>query len=85
MVVDYSQTINRFPLLDAFPLPRISDQVNAIAQYRVFSTIYLRSAYNQVPLRKEEWPYTAFEAMAYTSSHGSLSVSPMVLRVSNGK
>ena len=62
MVVDYSQTINRFILLDAFPLPRISDQVNAIAQYRVFSTIDLRSAYHQVPLRNEERPYTAFEA-----------------------
>ena len=51
-----------FTLLDAFPLPRISDLVNAIAQYRVFSTIDLRSAYHQVPLRKEEQPYTAFEA-----------------------
>lgn len=54
MVIDYSQTINRFTLLDAFPLPRINDLVNDIAQYRVFSTIDLQSAYHQVPLREEE-------------------------------
>ncbi len=51
MVIDYSQTINRFTLLDAFPLPRVDDTVNAIAQYRVFSTIDLRSAYHQVSIR----------------------------------
>ena len=38
MVIDYSQTINRFTLLDAYPLPRIDDTINAIAQYQVFST-----------------------------------------------
>ena len=62
MVIDYSQTINRFTQLDAFPLPRISEIINDIAQYRVFSTIDLRSAYHQIPLREAERPYTAFEA-----------------------
>ena len=38
---DYSQKINRFTQLDAFPLPRISDTVNEIAQYKVFSTLDL--------------------------------------------
>ena len=52
MVIDYSQTINRFTLLDAFPLPRINDLINDIAQYRVYSTIDLRSAYHQVPLQR---------------------------------
>lgn len=60
LAIDYSQTINRFTQLDAFPLPRINDLVNDIAQYRVFSTIDLRSAYHQVPLKEEH--YTAFEA-----------------------
>ena len=59
MVIDYSQTIN---LLDAFPLPRIDDTVNAIAQYRVFSTIDLRSAYHQVSIKENVKPYTAFQA-----------------------
>ena len=67
LAIDYSQTINRFTLLDAFPLPRISDMVNKIAQYRVFSTTDLRSACHRVPLKDEDKPYTAFEA------RGSLS------------
>jgi hypothetical protein len=62
LAIDYSQTINKFTLLDAFPLPRIDELVNQIAQYRVFSTIDLRSAYHQVPLKDEDKPYTAFEA-----------------------
>ena len=62
LAIDYSQTINRFTLLDAFPLPRMRDLVNNIAQYKVFSTIDLRSAYHQVPLKDEDKPYTAFEA-----------------------
>ena len=62
LTIDYSQTINRFTLLDAFPLPRISDMVNKIAQYRAFSTNDLCSAYHQVPLKDEDMPYTAFEA-----------------------
>lgn len=61
LAIDYSQTINRFTLVDAFPLPRISDMVK-IAQYRVLSTIDLRSAYHQVPLKDKGKPYTAFEA-----------------------
>ena len=47
---------------DGYPLPRIDDTVNKIAQYRVFSTIDLRSAYHQIPIRNEDKPYTAFEA-----------------------
>ena len=62
LAIDYSQTINRFTLLDAFPLPRINDLVNDIAQYRVFSTIDLWSAYHQVPLKEEDKQYTAFES-----------------------
>ena len=62
MAIEYSQTINKFTLLDAFPLPRIDELVNQIAQYRVFSTIDLRSAYHQVPFKNDDKPYTAFEA-----------------------
>ena len=43
-------------------MPNINDQINEIAQYHVFSTIDLQSAYHQVPLRAEDRPYTAFEA-----------------------
>lgn len=62
LAIDYSETINKFTLLDGYPLPRIDETVNKIAQYRVFSTIDLRSAYHQVALRDQDKPYTAFEA-----------------------
>ena len=62
LAIDYFQTVNRFTQLDAFPLPRISDTINEIAQYRFFSTLDLKSAYHQIPLKEENKPYTAFEA-----------------------
>ena len=63
LAIDYSETINKFTLLGGYPLPRIDDTVNKIAQYRVFSTIDLKCAYHQVPIRCEDKSYTAFEAM----------------------
>ena len=36
MCIDYSQTINLFTDLDAYPLPRIDDMVNKLSQYKVF-------------------------------------------------
>ena len=37
MGVDYSQTINIFTELDAYPLPRIDDMVNGLAKKRLSS------------------------------------------------
>ena len=34
-VVDFSHTINHFTLFDVYPLPRIEDLVNQIAQYHI--------------------------------------------------
>ena len=62
MVVDYSQTINRYTYLDAYPLPRIDTMIEKIAGYEVYSTLDLRSAYYQIPIRIEERKFTAFEA-----------------------
>ncbi|KAJ4439883.1 hypothetical protein ANN_08012 [Periplaneta americana] len=62
MVIDYSQTINRFTLLDAYPLPRLEDVVRKVSKYEIFSTIDLRSAYHQIPIMSKDKPYTAFEA-----------------------
>ena len=36
--------------------------VEEVARYRVFSTLDLKSAYHQIPIREEEKEYTAFEA-----------------------
>ena len=62
LVIDYAQTVNKYTQLDAYPLPNIDDFVNNIAQYRVFSSIDLKSAYHQVPLKESDKLYTAFEA-----------------------
>jgi len=63
MCIDYSQTVNLFTELDAYPLPRIEDMVNKLSQYKVFSTYDLKSAYHQIPLRESETKFTAFEAL----------------------
>ena len=62
MVIDYSQTINKFTQLNAYPLPRIDDLVNKVSQYSYFSTVDLRSAYHQVPLNEKDKLDIAFEA-----------------------
>ncbi|KAL1454481.1 hypothetical protein WDU94_010725 [Cyamophila willieti] len=62
MVIDYSQTINKYTLLDAYPLPRIEDIVSKVAEHQVYSIIDLKSAYHQVPIIDCEKQYTAFEA-----------------------
>ena len=62
MVIDYSQTVNRYTLLDAYPLPRIEELVNKVAKYEYFSQLDLKSAYHQIPIRSEDKPLTAFEA-----------------------
>ena len=62
MVVDYSQTINRYTLLDAYHLPKIDEIIAKIAKGSVYSTLDLKSAYYQIPLPPEDRPYTAFEA-----------------------
>ena len=62
MVVDYSQTINRYTYLDAYPLPRIDDLIQKVAQYKMFSTLDLKNAYHQISIRESDKKYTAFEA-----------------------
>ena len=53
MVIDYSQTINKFMYLDAYPLPRINDMIEKIAEYEFFTAMDLRSAYHHVPILEQ--------------------------------
>ena len=57
IVIDYSDTINRFTELDAYIVKMIED----ISKYKYFSTLDLKSAYHQIPIKKEDRIYTAFE------------------------
>jgi len=41
LCIDYSQTINMYTLLDAYPLPNVWDVVNNVAQYKWFSSLDL--------------------------------------------
>ena len=61
MCIDYSQTINLYTDLDAYPLPRIDVLVNKLTKYHVFSTFDLRSAYHQIPIAAKDRAFTAFE------------------------
>ncbi|GAA49804.1 retrovirus-related Pol polyprotein from transposon opus [Clonorchis sinensis] len=61
MVVDCSQTINRFTYLDNYPLPRLDKMIEEISHYEVYSTLDLWSAYHEVPVSASDRPFTAFE------------------------
>ena len=61
LCVDYSQTINIYTELDAYPLPPIDDLINQLSKYKVFSAFDLKSAYHQISLIEFERKYTAFE------------------------
>lgn len=60
MVVDYSDTINRFTELDAYPMPNITKMIDDIARY-VFTTLDLKSAYHQIPISHANRKYTALK------------------------
>ena len=62
MVIDYSETINLYTELDAYPMPSADKMIQDIAQYKFFSTFDLKSAYHQVPIQERDCKYTAFEA-----------------------
>ena len=62
MVVDYSETINLFTELDAYPMPNSTEMIQELSQYKYFSTFDLKSAYHQIPIGEEDRKYTAFEA-----------------------
>ena len=59
MVVDYSETINRFTELDAYPMPNAPQMIEEMSQYQYYSTYDLRCTYHQIPIQ-DDCNYTAF-------------------------
>ena len=57
--VDYRR-LNNITRKDAFPLPRAQDCFDTVAGATLFSSMDITSAYNQIPIRKEDIPKTAF-------------------------
>ena len=62
LCIDYSQTINKLTLLDAYLLPRVHTVANSVAQYKWFSSVDLKSVFHQVPILPEERLFTTFKA-----------------------
>ena len=63
MCIDYSQTLNLFTELDAYPLLQIDEIINKLSKYKLFSTFDLKSANHQIPLGATETKFIAFEAL----------------------
>jgi hypothetical protein len=57
--IDYRR-LNDVTVKDAFPLPRTQDCIDSVAGAAWFSTMDITSAYNQIPVREEDIPKTAF-------------------------
>ena len=62
LCIDYSQSVNRYTELDAFPLPRIDELINELSKHHFFSKYDLKNAYHQIPLHPNDKKLTAFEA-----------------------
>ena len=75
--IDYRR-INAVTRKDAFPLPRTQDCLDAVAGAKMFSTMDITSAYNQIPVREADIPKTAF-----VSKHGLFEYTTMPFGLCN--
>ena len=57
---------------DAYPVPRAQDCLDAVAGSRMFSTMDILSAYNQVSMTEKDIPKTAF-----TTKYGLFELTAM--------
>ena len=77
--VDY-RCLNSVTIKDAFPLPRITDCLEAVADATLFSCFDVTSGYHQIRVKESDIPKTAFctkyGLYEYTSMPMGLSNSP---------
>ena len=59
MCVDYRR-LNTVTKFDCFPLPRLDEALDAVANCKVFSSLDLAMAYHQVPVEPQDIEKTAF-------------------------
>ena len=57
--IDY-RDLNAVSLLDAYPLLRIDELLNKLANARWYSKVDLASGYHQIPMNEGSIEYTAF-------------------------
>lgn len=61
MCVDY-RILNKSTIKDRYPLPNISELLDAVARHKYYTKLDLRSGYHQVRLRPEDTYKTAFSS-----------------------
>ena len=61
MVIDYSETINKYTEVDAYPFPDPDFMIDEATEWQVFSKIDLKSAYHQIEIREFDKSLTSFE------------------------
>ena len=58
-VVADSRSINKKTIVDPFPLPRMDQVLNQVADAKYISTLDLNKGYYQIPVKEEDKPKTA--------------------------
>ena len=81
MCVDYRR-LNDKTVKDAYPIPRINDNLDALSGAKWFTTLDCNMAYHQVPLDESDKPKTAFATPmgGFTNSKRCLLVYVMPQR-----
>ena len=70
--IDYRK-VNKVTKVDAFPIPKVDECIDAVSGSTCFSTLDLISGYHQVPVREQDIPKTAFSSKY---GHNEFVVSP---------
>ena len=62
MRIDFSQTLNLYEMLDAYPLLTIGSIVNEVAKWKHIYTLDLKPAYHQLQINPKYRHFTAFKS-----------------------
>ena len=75
--IDYRK-LNDVTVKDAYPIPSTQECLDALSGAEFFSTLDMTSGYNQIPVRKEDVPKTAF-----ATRHGLFEFKAMPFGLTN--